>query len=88
MCRWAALFLRLAGSRGLNCRTGTRGLSLACTRGALDSDPAGEVPAEPSADAARYHTEHFTTMSPGGKDTTGVAEPSRLPLDQRVHPGG
>ena len=27
----------------------------------LDSDPAGEVPAEPSAEAARYLTEHFTT---------------------------
>ncbi len=27
----------------------------------LDSDPAGDVPAEPSADAARYLTEHFTT---------------------------
>ena len=27
----------------------------------LDSDPAGVVPAEPSAEAARYLTEHFTT---------------------------
>src|SRR5271165_5533900 len=27
----------------------------------LDSDPAGEVPAEPSAEAARYLAEHFTT---------------------------
>src|SRR6266568_2749066 len=27
----------------------------------LDSDPAGEVPVEPSAEAARYLTEHFTT---------------------------
>ena len=27
----------------------------------LDSDPAGEVPAEPPAEAARYLTEHFTT---------------------------
>ena len=27
----------------------------------LDADPAGEVPAEPSAEAARYLTEHFTT---------------------------
>src|SRR6266700_2492474 len=27
----------------------------------LDSDPAGEVPAEPSAEAARYLTGHFTT---------------------------
>ena len=27
----------------------------------LDPDPAGEVPAEPSAEAARYLTEHFTT---------------------------
>ena len=27
----------------------------------LDLDPAGEVPVEPSAEAARYLTEHFTT---------------------------
>ena len=27
----------------------------------LDSDPAGVVPAEPSAEAARYLAEHFTT---------------------------
>jgi hypothetical protein len=27
----------------------------------LDSDPASEIPAEPSAEAARYLTEHFTT---------------------------
>ncbi len=27
----------------------------------LDSDPAGVVPVEPSAEAARYLTEHFTT---------------------------
>jgi hypothetical protein len=27
----------------------------------LDSGPAGEVPAEPSSEAARYLTEHFTT---------------------------
>ena len=27
----------------------------------LDSDPAGEIPVEPSAEAARYLTEHFTT---------------------------
>jgi hypothetical protein len=27
----------------------------------LDSDPAGDVPVEPSAEAARYLTEHFTT---------------------------
>ncbi len=40
-------------------RTGYR-VTLACNL-LLDSDPAGDVPAEPSAEAARYLTEHFTT---------------------------
>ncbi|HET9081803.1 MAG TPA: 2OG-Fe(II) oxygenase, partial [Trebonia sp.] len=40
-------------------RTGSR-VTLACNL-LLDSDPAGEIPAEPSAEAARYLTEHFTT---------------------------
>ena len=37
----------------------------------LDCDPAGEAPAEPSAEAARYLTEHFTTRVSRGKATTG-----------------
>ena len=37
----------------------------------LDSDPAGVVPAEPSAEAARYLAEHFTTrVRPLTTDTT------------------
>jgi len=40
-------------------RTGYR-VTFACDL-LLDSDPAGEVPAEPSAEAARHLTEHFTT---------------------------
>ncbi|HUD36288.1 MAG TPA: 2OG-Fe(II) oxygenase [Streptosporangiaceae bacterium] len=42
-------------------RTGYR-VTLTCNL-LLDSDPAGEVPAEPSAEAARYLTEHFTTKA-------------------------
>jgi 2OG-Fe(II) oxygenase superfamily len=37
----------------------------------LDSDPAGEVPVEPSDAAARYLTEHFTTRVSRWKATTG-----------------
>src|ERR1035437_1206446 len=40
-------------------RTGYR-VTLTCNL-LLDSDPAGQVPVEPSAEAARYLTEHFTT---------------------------
>ena len=40
-------------------RTGYR-VTLTCNL-LLEADPAGEVPAEPSAEAARYLTEHFTT---------------------------
>ena len=40
-------------------RTGYR-VTLTCNL-LLDSDPAGVVPAEPSAEAARYLAEHFTT---------------------------
>ena len=51
----------------------------------LDSDPVGEVPVEPSAEAARYLAEHFTTGSPGGKATTVAAEAAYLPAGPRVH---
>ena len=40
-------------------KTGYR-VTLTCNL-LLEADPAGEVPAEPSAEAARYLTEHFTT---------------------------
>ncbi len=40
-------------------RTGYR-VTLTCNL-LLEADPAGEVPVEPSAEAARYLTEHFTT---------------------------
>ena len=40
-------------------RTGYR-VTFSCNL-LLDSEPAGEVPVEPSAEAARYLTEHFTT---------------------------
>ena len=56
-------------------RTGYR-VTLACNL-LLDCDPAGEVPAEPSAEAARYLTEHFTTRVSRWKGD-GREPPDRL----------
>jgi hypothetical protein len=41
-------------------KTGYR-VTLTCNLLVVDCDPVGDVPAEPSAEAARYLTEHFTT---------------------------
>jgi hypothetical protein len=56
-------------------RTGYR-VTLTCNL-LLDSDPAGEATVEPSAEAARYLTEHFTTRVSRWKGNEGEL-PNRL----------
>jgi hypothetical protein len=66
-------------------RTGYR-VTFACDL-LLDSDPAGEVPAEPSAKAARYLTRALHHQGlPVERRRSGAAEPARLPAGPRVHP--
>jgi 2OG-Fe(II) oxygenase superfamily len=67
-------------------KTGYR-VTLTCNLLVVDCDQVGDVPAEPSAEAARYLTRAFHHQGlPVERRRPGAAEPARLPPGPRVHP--